>query len=128
MLPRSNRTQQRGFTLIEVLVALAVLAISLAAVINGISANVSNAAHLRDRTLAHWVAMNKVAEVQAGVTFPDTGVTKGAALLAGRAFDWSMTVPGTSDTNVRRLDVEVRLRQDGGQSLARLVAYAGRPL
>ncbi|MEQ6340861.1 MAG: type II secretion system minor pseudopilin GspI [Gammaproteobacteria bacterium] len=124
---KGNRTQ-RGFTLIEVLVALAVLAISLAAVINGISANVSNAAHLRDRTLAHWVAMNKVAEVQTGGIFPDTGVTKGEAMLAERAWYWSMTVAGTADANVRRLDVEVRTRQDGGQSLARLVAYAGRPL
>lgn len=127
MLPKGNHTQQRGFTLIEVLVALAVLAISLAAVINGISANVSNAAHLRDRTLAHWVAMNKVAEVQTGATFPDTGVTKGEALLAERAWYWSMTVAGTSDANVRRFDVEVRTRQDGDQSLARLVAYIGRP-
>lgn len=126
MLPRGSRVQ-RGFTLIEVLVALAVLAISLAAVINGISSNVSNAAHLRDRTLAHWVAMNKVAEVQASAIFPDTGVTKGEALLAERAWYWSMTVAGTADANVRRFDVEVRARKDDSQSLARLIAYAGRP-
>lgn len=116
----------RGFTLIEVLVALAVLAISLAAVINSVSANTGNAAHLRDRTLAHWVAMNKVAEVQASAVFPDTGVTKGEALMGERAWLWTMTVAATADPNVRRLDVAVRARESDKQPLASLLAYAGR--
>ena len=72
----------RGFTLIEVLIALAVLAIALSAVIKGVSANANNAAHLRDRMLAHWVAMNKVTELQTNTTLPTPGVTTGTMLMA----------------------------------------------
>ncbi len=117
----------RGFTLIEVLIALAVLAIALSAVIKGVSANANNAAYLRDRMLAHWVAMNKVTELQADTTFPAPGVTTGTILMAEHGWTWQVTVSTTPDASIRRLDVEVRSKKEDKQALDSLIAYVGQP-
>lgn len=116
-----------GFTLIEVLIALAVLAIALSAVIKGVSANANNAAHLRDRMLAHWVTMNKVTELQVDTVFPPPGVTTGVMLMAEQEWAWQVTVSTTPDANIRRLDVEVRSRKEDKQPLDSVIAYAGQP-
>ena len=117
----------RGFTLIEVLIALAVLAIALSAVIKGVSANANNAAHLRDRMLAHWVAMNKVTELQTNTTLPTPGVTTGTMLMAEHEWTWQVTVSTTPNITIQRLDVEVRSRKEDKQALDSLIAYVGQP-
>lgn len=118
---------QRGFTLLEVLVALAVIAIPLLALMESITTNVSNAAYLRDRTIAHWVAMNQVAEQQLEPQWPAPGQTQDQVPMAGRTWYWKMTVRVTNDPDIRRLDVEVRARKDDKQPLESLVAYVERP-
>ena len=122
-----HRKRSCGFTLIEVMVALAVLAIALAAVIEGVTAHVANATYLRDRTLAHWVAMNRAAELQLGSEWPSPGTTKGAALLADHEWFWTVIVYQTGDTHVRRADIEVS-NKDGGETLSKVIAYVGQPL
>lgn len=117
----------RGFTLLEVMVALAVLAIALAALIKGVSANVGNQSYLRDRTLANWVAQNKIAEAQARQDYPAAGNSEGDMLLAEREWHWKMIVAATPDPNVRRLDVEVRAAKGDAQPLVTLISYLGKP-
>ncbi len=122
-----TRKSERGFTLLEVLVALAVIAIPLVAIIGNITANVSNAAYLRDRTLAHWVAMNEVAEQQVDNQWPDPGETKDEKLMAGKTWYVKLKIKTTADPNVRRLDVEVRADKDNDQPLDTMVGYVGHP-
>jgi len=116
-----------GFTLLEILVALAVVAIALSAIVSEVSNNVKNAARLRDKTLAHWVAMNKVTEWQTSGDWPSPGVTEGDALMAEYEWHWSLTVSTTEDEDVRRMDVEVRADQDAKNPDASIIAYIGRP-
>jgi general secretion pathway protein I len=115
-----------GFTLLEVLVALAVLAVALAAAIKAGSENTANAAYLRDRTHAHWVAMNTVADWQLRGAWPHAGTSTGYATLSGREWRWSATVRNTPDASVRRVDVRVAPRE-GGEPLATLTAFLGDP-
>ena len=122
-----RRCRSGGFTLIEILVALAVIAIGTAAVVAAVSGNVGNAAYLEDRTLAHWVAMNKVAEMQVAAQWPSTGTQHGDSLLAARDWYWELKVSETNDPDVRRMDVTVSGDQDQRDTLAALVAYVGRP-
>lgn len=117
----------RGFTLLEVMVALAVLAIGLAALIKGVSANVSNQAYLRDRTLAHWVAMNKITEIQIRRAWPAVGNTDGSSLMADREWYWKATIAATPDPNLRRLDLEVRASTTSTQPLVTLISYVNKP-
>ncbi|CAK0769413.1 general secretion pathway protein I [Gammaproteobacteria bacterium] len=116
-----------GFTLIEVLIALAILAIALGAAVKGISDYANNAAYLRDRTLAHWVAMNQVAEYQLRTEWPAIGKSEGKAGLGRLAWHWRAVVSPTTDPDLRRLDVEVRLHKNNADPLATVVAFFGRP-
>jgi general secretion pathway protein I len=124
----AQRRNHGGFTLLEVMVALAVLAIALAALIKGVSANSANAAYLRDKSFAHWVGMNVVAEQQLAGEWKEKGVKRGEEEMGNHTWYWSAKVSETFDEDVRRLDVEVRANEERDASpLATLVAYLPRP-
>jgi general secretion pathway protein I len=61
---RTRASKSAGFTLVEVMIALMVLGIAMGAIIQAVGRSAENVGYLRDRTLAHWVAMNKMAELQ----------------------------------------------------------------
>lgn len=119
--------RQRGFTLLEVVVALAILSIALLAAVKGISEHVGNTAYLKERSFAHWVAMNKVAELQLGNDWPGAGVLKGTAEMGGADWHWEVTVSETPNPEIRRLDVRVTPEAHHGQTLDTLIAYLGKP-
>ncbi len=121
-----NLRKLRGFTLLEILVALAIVSIALSAIVNEVSNNINNAAHLRDKTLAHWVAMNKVVELRTAEDWPSPGETHGDALMAEQEWHWSVKVSTTEDEDVRRMDVEVRADEDDENAAATLIAYVER--
>jgi general secretion pathway protein I len=105
------------------MVALAVVALTLSAVITAASVNASNAAYLRDKTLAHWVAMNRVTEIQLGLDSQPAGRRRGIDEMADRDWFWRIRVVTTPDPNTRRLEVEVRAEEGAQDPLVRLVAF-----
>ncbi len=117
-----------GFTLVEVLVALSVIAIALAAVLKGATEGASSARYLRDKTLAHWVAMNTITEVQVRGEWPSPGRKEGEAAMGGRDWHWRSVVSDTPDADMRRLEVEVRYEEEDEESLITRVAFIPRPL
>jgi general secretion pathway protein I len=124
-LPSAAR--RPGFTLIEILVALAVIAIALTAVVSETGQHIGSAVRMRDRTFAHWVAMNRVAEAHLSNAWPSLGASDGTALMAGRDWYWSMKVSETPDEAIRRIDVEVRAVKDQQRPDASAIAYLERP-
>ena len=125
--PPSISGARHGFTLLEILVALAVIAIALAAIVGETALRLGSAARLTDHTLAHWVAMNRIAEQQLSADWPAAGITTGSEELAGREWYWSVKVSITEDADVRRLDVEVRSRKEEEAPSASAIAYLERP-
>lgn len=117
----------RGFTLIEILVALAVIAIALAAIVGETAHSLNNAARLIDHTLAHWVAMNRITEQQLSPSWPAVGITTGSAELADREWFWTLKVSSTEDADIRRLDIEVRAKKDAERPDSTAIAYLERP-
>ena len=109
---RKSHAIEKGFTLIEVLVALAVIALSLAAFSNATMSASNKASWMNDKTFAHWVAANKMAELQLADKWPDTGTKTGETELAGRAWQWESTIQKTEEKDMRRVDIRVRKPED----------------
>lgn len=125
----SSRTVShcRGFTLLEVLVALAVLGISFIAVMGTAGQALSNAAHLRDKTIAHWVGMNVMAEQRISGVWPDTGTSDGDVQMANQEWTWEMEVSETAAEHLRRVEVRVFLEDEPESSLALVTGFIGEP-
>ena len=119
----------KGFTLLEVMVALAVIALALAAGTTAVSGNIRNASGLQQRTYAHWVAMNKMAEVHLANQWPAIKTSRGSSLMARQEWYWSMKVTKTPDgfDLIRQVDVTVRLDEDDESSLVTLTGFVGKP-
>jgi len=102
------RRARGGFTLIEVLVALAIVAIGMAAVMGALSSSANTLSYLRDKTLAQWVALNQIANLRLSGQQPPTGNTDGDSDFAGRSWHWRQQVVATEVPGVERIDVSVR--------------------
>ncbi|MCP4702579.1 MAG: type II secretion system minor pseudopilin GspI [Gammaproteobacteria bacterium] len=117
----------KGFTLLEVLVALTVLAIALAAIIKNAGDNAENAAYLRDKTLAHWVAMNKLTELRVHGAWPTLGRSDGSAGMGDREWHWLLNVSETPDKELRRLEIQVSNSREADEPLAILAGFISLP-
>lgn len=124
-MPRGAR--RRGFTLVEVLVALAILAIALAAVLRVVGQAGYISIALNDRTLALWIAQDRLTEHQIKPGYwPNPDTTDGKVEFGGREWRWREQVSATPNESIRRIEIEV-LSDDGRQSLARLAGYVRKP-
>jgi len=75
---RSERCSRTGgFTLIEVMVALVIVALGMSALLEALSVSAGNISALRDKTVAEWIALNKIADVRLALNFPPIGTTQG---------------------------------------------------
>jgi len=117
-----------GFTLLEVLVALGVLALAMAAVIRAVGSYTGNQVYLQDRTFGVWVARNVLAEQQLEATWPGVGELKGTTDMGQREWRWLAKVTQTEEAELRRLDVEVQLADsEDEQPLAVLSGFLYQP-
>jgi general secretion pathway protein I len=102
----------RGFTLIEVMVALTIVAFSLTAVAASMSQMIDAANAMRDRTYASWIAQNKLAEMRLAGVLPDVSTTSGEVEYANTIWEWRAVVSETGIENFRRIDVSISLAGD----------------
>ncbi len=117
-----------GFTLLEVLVALAVLAIAMGAILHAVTQSIASTAALRDQTLASWVALNHVNEqLLTSVPWPEEGSLQGSTELAGRIWRWELRFFKTGDPDLRQIKVIVRATENG-PALSTLTAFKANPL
>lgn len=98
----------RGFTLIEVLVALAIVTIGMAAVMSAITSSADTVSYLRDKTFAQWVALNQIATLRLSGQMTATGNSDGDTEYAGRTWHWRQEVTATEVPGVVRIDIKVR--------------------
>lgn len=120
------RDAKRGFTLIEVMVALVVVSLGMLGVIQAVGQTASNSSYLRDKTLAHWVAMNKLTEVRLQKSAPPIDKSSDEVKMGGRDWRWTMTVTQSPVETIRRIDISVREKDaDEKSSLAFLSGFYG---
>ena len=111
----------------EVLVALAVLAIGMIAAIGTAGTSTRQAGELKDETFAHWVAMNELTTLRLASTWPDVGIQKGDADMAGQKWNWQVTISTTSDPDLLRADIDVSSALAPDTVLSSLTGFIGRP-
>jgi len=122
----SRPRPSRGFTLLEILVALAVLAIALAATARSMGAAIDTTVALRDRTLARWVAEDRLAQLELGREWPALDTKEGDADMGGRAFRWRQQTSASPVARMRRVEVSV-FQPETDSPLARMTGFLEQP-
>lgn len=116
----------RGFTLLEVLVAIAFLAVAFSAVSRIYGDNINTVVHLKQKTLAHWVAQNIIQETSLKLSLPAAASRSGVVHMANADWYWQLQVTPIGDAGVRQLQVDVSSRK-GAPPIARLQTFTGIP-
>jgi general secretion pathway protein I len=113
----------RGFTLLETLVALAILAIAMAAVARASGSNTEHVEAMRSRLLADWVAQNRLALHTARGDWLPVGIADGEETQAGVRLLWKEEIISTPNPSFRRIDVSITAPDDPQFVLRKLSGY-----
>jgi general secretion pathway protein I len=109
----SKRATQRGFTLLEVLVALVIVALGMSALLEMLSQSASNVSALRDKTVAEWIALNQIALARLNLNVPTTGTTQGDIQSCGNgSWHWQQQVTAV-DAVPGLLSITVSVQRTG---------------
>lgn len=119
-------TVSKGFTLVEVMVALAIVAFSLTAIAASMNQMIDAANSMRERTYASWIAQNKITELRMANTKPETSTTSGEVTYANSDWEWRAVVAETGVENFYRINVSVS--HAGSEYIVRTVTgFVGEP-
>ena len=118
-----QRNKRLGFTLVEVLVALAIIAIALMAALRAAGQGTNNAGELRSRLLAGWVAENLLAEHRARRDWLPLGMQRGTQSQGGLDFAWREEVIATPNPSFRRVEVRIFAGAEEAHALAHLTGF-----
>ncbi|MDH3532650.1 MAG: type II secretion system minor pseudopilin GspI [Gammaproteobacteria bacterium] len=122
-----KRCGARGFTLIEVMVALAIIGLSLLAVAGKMGQMIDTANVMRERTYASWIAQNKIAELRLANVIPEVSSSSGEIDYADTEWAWRAVVSATGVENLFRVDVSVTYA--GSDDIIRTVTgFVGEPI
>ena len=123
-MPRASR--MRGFTLLEVMVALAIVALALTAVAASMNQMIGTATTMQERTYASWIAQNKIAEMRLANVMPEVNTTTGEVEFANARWIWRAVVSETGVANFRRIDVTVSNETDDYE-IRTVTGFIGEP-
>lgn len=115
--------KQSGFTLIEVMLAMAVFAVAGVALLGVADNNYRHMSLLEEKMLANWVASNQLVELSLATTWPPKNNRKGNVDMAGRTWYWQQKVVKTDNDLLRQVIMEVRLNEDDELVSASLATY-----
>jgi general secretion pathway protein I len=121
----SKNNKLAGFTLIEVLIALAILSISLTAIIKSTSQSIKDTIYLQDKTIAHWVGLKVMNEARAGMLnlSPQSEKVTDETEMLSEKWTWDASLKPTNTPHITEIDVDV-YRQSDNAKMASLVSYS----
>jgi general secretion pathway protein I len=119
--------RRTGFTLVEVLVALAIVSVALLAALRAAGQGTTNVGELRSRLLAGWVAENRLSEHRARGDWLPLGMQRGREHEGGIEFAWREEVIATPNSAFRRIDVFVFAAPEESRALAHYTGFVVNP-
>jgi general secretion pathway protein I len=121
--------RNRGFTLIEVLVALVIVAVGMSVLMGALSSSARTVFYMQDKIFAEWVALNQIATVRIGLQqgqIPPTGSSNGDLDFANRSWHWRQDVVASQVPGINRIDFKVRPKEvKGGDDDSWYVTVSG---
>ncbi len=120
-----KRYPNHGFSLLEVIIALAVVSIALLALSRTGGSAPAQYTQLQQSTLALWVADNALAELRLNEGFPEPGTHFGREDMAGISWRWQAEITQTSESRIRRVDVTVYLDNNPGREELAILSHTG---
>jgi len=122
-------TRRRAFTLIEVMVALAIIALSLTAVATKMGRMIDTSNSMRERTYASWIAQNKITELRLANVIPEVSATSGEIDYANTTWRWRAVISESGIENLFRVDVAVSYGEGDSDDVIRTVTgFIGEPV
>lgn len=113
ILHKKHYLNQTGLTLVEVLIALAIVSIALTAVIKSTSENIRGTSHLENKTIATWVGTNVINEIRTGILrMALAEKQRGMCEMLGRNWYWQAQVDETGNDHIKKISVSVSIRED----------------
>lgn len=119
--------RQSGFTLLEVLVALVIVALGLMAAFGQVNQTLTVSSRLREKTLAHWVAVNEMTRLRLLAEFPAIGSRSDEVEMARTTWRYTINVVKTPLDALRRVDVSVALADRPDSVVTTLTGFLARP-
>jgi general secretion pathway protein I len=129
-LPAGTQRKARGFTLVEVLVALMIVALGLTALMVAVSGTARTSGFLRDKTIAQWIALNRLAEVRLNVAKFGQNTDVGEVEFANRKWHYDTRYFDTSIGSMKRIVVRVYAgdAKTKGNPVAQAIGFLGSSL
>lgn len=121
------RNRCRAFTLVEVMVALAIIALSLTAVSAKMGRMIDTSNSMRERTYASWIAQNKITELRLANVLPEVSATSGEVEYANTTWRWRAVISESGIVNLFRVDVAVSY-EDGDYVIRTVTGFIGEPV
>ena len=119
--------RQRGFTLLEVMVALVIVALGLMAAFGQVNQSLTVASRLRDKTLANWVAVNQMTQLRLLGEFPAIGTRSDEVDMARTTWRYTIKVVKTPLAALRRVDISIAFADRPDAVVTTLTGFLGRP-
>jgi len=115
-----------GFTLIEVMLAMAVFAIAGTALLGSAETNLSTLSKLEQNIIASWVVSNQLVEASLDQSWPPKNNKQGKVEMAGKEWYWQQEVIKTTDKNMRAIVMKVRINEKDESAAVQMVTYVSK--
>lgn len=118
---------QKGLTLLEVMVALAIFAITGSAILKAVGENLNATGQIETVTIANWVANNQLVQIQLKQQWPVPNNQRGSVDMADRTWYWTQAVTNTNDDDLKQVTIQVGLDPQYQDSVTSVTTFFAKP-